>query len=181
MSNKPEIVTFRGKTSFAKIIGEPTVNRFDGNKEWTMDLVVDKEHVKKAKALGISDKIKMKPDYLDGQPYMSFKQKELRPNGDKNDPIRVVDIRGNAWDDRLIGNGSDVDVKFAIVKNPGKRTGTYLRGVRVLSLVSYERKEFDVIDENDPFFAKLKEEADESTPAVGGFDSSDDEEDDLPF
>ena len=112
MSNKPEIVTFRGKTSFAKIIGEPTVNRFDGNKEWTMDLVVDKEHVKKAKALGISDKIKMKPDYLDGQPYMSFKQKELRPNGDKNDPIRVVDIRGNAWDDRLIGNGSDVDVKL---------------------------------------------------------------------
>lgn len=181
MSKNTEIVTFRGKTSFAKILGDPGLNYAKDGKEWTMDLVIDKETVKKAKGLGISDRVKMKPDYLDGQPYMSFKQRELKASGQPNDPIRVVDIRGNAWDqEKLIGNGSDVDVKFAIVRNPGRKDGVYIRGVRVLNLVPYaNRQDFDAIDEDDPFFKNLQDIS-ETVKESEGVDSFD-ELDDDPF
>lgn len=155
------IVTFRGKTSFAKILGNPVGNKFGDDLNWTMDLVLTPEAVKEAKALGIGDRVKRKEEYLDGQPHMSFKQPELRKDGTPNKPIRVVDINGKDWDqNKLIGNGSDVDVKFAVADfGKGKKKGVYIRSVRVLKLVSFERKEFEDIDENDEFFNEAQQAA----------------------
>lgn len=149
------IVTFRGKTNFAKVLGPPVGNKWGDDKNWTVDLVLGPESVKEAKALGIGDRIKRKDDYLDGQPHMSFKQPELRKSGEKNDPIKVVEIDGKTpWDqNKLLGNGTDVDIKFAVADfGKGKKKGVYIRSIRVLKLVPYERKEFADIDEDDEFF-----------------------------
>ena len=189
MSNKSEIVVFRGKTSFAKILGDPVLNYSKDGKEWKMDLVLDKDTVKEAKKLGIGDRIKTKDAYLDGQPFMTFKQGEFRKDGKANDPIPVKDIRGANWDpSKLLGNGTDVDVKFAVVDHgTGKKQGVYIRSVRVLNLVPYERQEFEPVDEDDPFYANLAAAEDIVANAKGTdtddvpFDTDDDDlDDDLP-
>lgn len=87
---------------------------------------------------------------------MSFKQRELKRDGSPNQPIKVEDIRGKAWDQStLLGNETDADVKFVIIKNPGMKDGVYVRSVRVLNLVPYERSSFTSIDEDDPFYKNL--------------------------
>ena len=156
VSSKPVIAVIRGQASFAKILGKPVPNYAKDGLEWKMDLVLSPAGKKEVVALGIKDRIKQKDTYLEGTPYMSIKQAELRKNGDNNDPITVVDIAGNPWDpNKLIGNGSDVEVKFSVVDNgPGKFTGVYIRSVRVLKLIPYSRQEFDEISEDDEFFAE---------------------------
>jgi len=153
MSNS-NVVVFRGKAMYAKILGKPVGNPFDDNLNWTIDLVLTPETVKEAKSLGIGNKIKQKDTYLDGQPYMTFKQAELRRSGEENDPIKVVDIKGAPWDPAVeIGNLSDIDMKFAVVDNgKTKPKGVYPRSVRVLKLVPFNRSEFEAINEDDEFF-----------------------------
>lgn len=152
-------MVIRGKTSYAKILGDPVLNYSKDGKEWKMDLVIDKDTAKEFKEAGIGDRVKSKPDYLDGQFYVTFKQAEFRRSGDKNDPIKVVDILGDPWDQRtLIGNGSDVDVTFAVQDHgPGKKKGMYIRQVRVLKLVPYEGGDTPPpINPDDPFFAEAE-------------------------
>ena len=167
MSNDTQVVVWRGKTSFAKILGDPVKNIFDEDQRlWSMDLVLDPTVEKEAKSLGISDKIKKKEDYLDGKPFVSFRQPEFRKNPDpitgklvKNDPIKVVDAAGNEWDQSaLIGNGSTVDAKFMVVdRGKGQKKGVYLKSVRVLDRVVYERKEFEDLNEDDEFYSAAQE------------------------
>lgn len=155
MSNSTT-VTFRGKAMYCKLLGDPVGNPFGDDKNWTIDLVLTPALVKEAKALGIGDRIKQKEEYLDGQPFMSFRQAEYRKDGEtRNRPVPVKDIRGNDWDpETKIGNLSDIDLKFAVNDyGKGKKKGVYIRGVRVLKLVPFNGKEeFDPIDEDDEFF-----------------------------
>lgn len=159
MANKPQTAVFRGKAQYAKVLGEPMLNYNKDGKEWKIDLVLaDKGTLAEAKKLGIGDRIKQKDDYVDGQSYMTFKQAEFKRDGSANDPIKVTDILGNAWPkDKLIGNGSDVDVKFVVIDyGPGKKSGVYIRSIRVLKLVEYNKKEFDDLPEDDEFAAEAK-------------------------
>jgi len=151
------VYTFRGKASFAKILGEP-VPTYDAKefgtdeREWKFDLVISPATAKEAGKLGIGDRVKQGNDkYLPGENYMTFKQKEKRRDGEFNQPPLVVDLAGNEWpEDKLIGNGSTLDVKFAIVK--GKYTGVYIRKITVLDHVPYERTSFEELDPNDEFY-----------------------------
>lgn len=162
MSKDTQTVVLRGKAMYAKILGDPVLNYSKDGKEWKMDLVIDKADIKELKSYGIGDRVKTKDEYADGQPYISFKQREFRTvNGEDvpNDPIRVVDSKGNPWDQgKLIGNGSTLDVKF-VVKDwgAGKKKGVYIRAVRVLDLVSFAREEFAPLDESDEFFSPAEE------------------------
>ncbi len=156
--NNAEIHVIRGKTSFAKILGDPVLNYSKDGKEWKMDLQITADTEKELKRLGIGDRVKRKDEYLDGQPFLTFKQKEYKNNGEANSPINVVDAAGNPWDQsKLIGNGSTVDVKFVVVDyGKGKKHGVYPRSVRVLDLVEYTRTEFEPLDESDEFFENAK-------------------------
>lgn len=159
MASKAVKMVIRGKTSYAKILGDPVLNYSKDGKEWKMDLVIDKDTVKEFKDAGIGDRVKSKPEYLDGQYYVTFKQAEFRRSGEKNDPIPVVDILGDVWDPKqLIGNGSDVDVTFAVADHgPGKKKGMYIRQVRVLKLVPYAGESAaPPINPDDPFFAEAE-------------------------
>lgn len=162
------IAVIRGKTSFAKILGEPVLNYSKDGKEWKMDLVLDPPVVKELKALGLSDRVKKKDDYLDGKSYITFKQRELRPDGTPNEPVRVVDINGQPWDHtKLLGNGTTVDVKFTVRDyGVGKKQGVYIRSVRVLDLVAYNKEEFAPISEDDEFYKAAKEMADANDAEV---------------
>jgi hypothetical protein len=84
--------------------------------------------------------------------------KELKKDGTKADPIRIVAANGTPWDGSLIGNGTVVDVKFIVKEYPGKKSGVYIRAVRVLELVKYEAQDFAPLDEDDKFFAEQPEE-----------------------
>lgn len=152
-------MVIRGKTSYAKILGDPVLNYSKDGKEWKMDLVIDKDTIAEFKTAGIGDRVKTKPEYLEGQPYVTFKQAEFRRDGTANDPIRVVNILGEPWDQKaLLGNGSDVDVTFAVVDHGvGKKKGMYIRQVRVLKRVEYQGgDEAPPIAEGDPFYAEVE-------------------------
>jgi hypothetical protein len=161
-------VVVRGKASFAKILGDPVLNYNKDAKEWKMDLQIDKDTVKEFKGLGIGDRVKNKEGYLDGAPHITFKHSELRKDGTPNQPIPVTDINGNLWDHaKLIGNGSDVDVKFVVMDHgPGKRAGVYIRSVRVLKLVPYVRQEFEPLDEDDEFYQEAVEAANKGPKTI---------------
>lgn len=179
MTNKPQTLVIRGKAMYAKILGDPILNYDKSGKEWKMDLAItNKDSLKELKAAGISDRVKRKENYLDGEPFLSFKQSEYRKDGvTPNDPIPVIDIKGKEWDDeKLIGNGSDVDVKFVVMDfGPGKKKGVYIRGVRVLNLVPYEKNDFAPISEDDEFFQNTLKVADEEFAKDFGLEELDDE------
>lgn len=157
ISNKPVILTIRGKASFMKLLGDPVPNFGKDGLEWKTDVQISPAVVKELKAAGIGKKIKQKDEYLDGQPYISFKQPEFKRSGDRNDPIPVVDILNDPWDQStLIGNGSDVEIRFAVVDTGAPNKGTYLRKVRILNLIPYARKDFEEIDETDEFAAQAE-------------------------
>lgn len=121
-----------------------------------MDLLVDPAIEKEFKAAGIGDRIRRKDNYLEGAPYVTFKQAEQTREGKPNKPISVVDILGDPWpQDKLIGNGTDVEVTF-VVRDYGKalKKGMYIRTVRVLKHVPYSASNVEPIDKTDPFYAE---------------------------
>lgn len=158
MSNTTTVV-IRGKASYAKILGDPVLNFSKDGKEWKMDVKINKDTVKELTGYGIKDKIKTKEGYLDGEPHLTFKQAEFQKSGKPNEPIKVTDILGNPWNDKeLIGNDSDVDIKFVIIDyGAGKRKGMYIRSVRVLKLVPFNKADFGKVDETDEFYLLAKE------------------------
>ena len=158
-NNKSQKLVFRGKTSYAKILGDPVLNYSKDGKEWKMDVVIDDSVEKEMKAAGVGDRVKSKKEYLDGRKYVTFKQAEYRRDGEtKNDPITVVDILGDDWNQKtLLGNESDVEITAAAVDyGPGKKPGFYIRKVRVLKLVPYNGEAVSEINPDDPFFAEAE-------------------------
>lgn len=192
MANKNATLVLRGTTMYAKVLGDPILNYNKDGKEWKLDLVpMDPKAVKQElKAYGIADRLRTKDGYADNKPFMSFKQKEFKTNGEENKPIEVVDILGKPWpQDKLIGNGSVIDIKFAVVDyGPGKKHGVYPRKIRVLELVPYEGGGFEPISEDDEYFAKAAAAAmKEEGPIAPDFEKDfgletddDDLNDDLP-
>jgi hypothetical protein len=166
MADNAETLIYRGRVHWAKVLGDPVPNFDKNGMEWTFDFVPDDEKVAMAdfKKLGVEDRIRTKKNkktkefMYDGKQFISFKQKELKANGDRNEPIRVVDAAGNTWHrDKLIGNETLVDVKFVVVDNgPRKYKGIYPRALRILEHVAFEQTDFDSIDEDDEFYKAAK-------------------------
>lgn len=163
MANKNVTVVMRGKLMYAKVLGDPILNYSKDGKEWKFDLIpVDAKSAKaELKGYGIAERLRIKDGYANNQPYMSFKQKEYKANGDANAPIEVVDILGKPWpQDKLLGNDTVADVKFAVVDyGPGKKHGVYPRKIRILDHVPYEGGGFEPVSEDDEYFAKAAEAA----------------------
>lgn len=181
-----ETVVIRGVAHWAKVLGAPRLNKFNGDKEWSIDLTPDADGLKELKRVGLTDRLR---DPKDGdsrkEKYVSFRQKELRKDGTPNDPIRIVDARNRPWGNDLIGNGSVVEVKFqAVDYGPGKKMGMYIRAIRVLELVKYATEEFAPLSEDDEFFAAEDEKTNEDTveAELKRMDAeSDDLDDDVPM
>lgn len=161
MANGNSTHYIRGQANWAKVVGAPRKNNFDeGVREWTIDVSPDAEGQALIKSLGLSDRLKTNQPH---SPHLAFKQREFRADGTANDPIRIVDANGEAWGEELIGNGSDVDVKFNVKDyGKGKRKGVYIQAIRVLKLVPYKGTDFAPLTADDEYFS-----------AAGGVDEDD--------
>lgn len=133
----------QGKAKWAKVIGEPGWGYESKFKEWSIDVYVDEQTAHKLEVEGLKDKIK---DKGNGQ-YITFKRKELKIDGSANQPIRVVDHRGEAWDTKKIGNGSTVNVNFALNEYKPGQVNANILSLQVWDLVEYEGGEFPVREE----------------------------------
>lgn len=185
--SKPTVTTVRGKLSYAKVLGEPVYNKFKKANEWKFDVEIDKDTVKELTGLGIKTKIKMKSDYLDGKPYLSFSQNEFRKDRNtgsdvRNDPIDIKDILGKPWDgNKLLGNGTVADVKFKINPYGDGLIGIYVQSVRILDHVPYGGKQFEDIDESDPYYQAAQAAKAAAAPSEPIPDEKEELDDEIPF
>jgi hypothetical protein len=141
----------RGLCKWAKIT-DPVLTYDKTDKEWTFDLLVDKETKKTLSSLGCASQIKVNKE---GDDVIKFsrrvtKKDPLDPNKRvPSTPLRVVDRAGQPWDNsKKVGNGSTLNVQFAV--NP-KQTGgnkANVIAVQVWEHVEYEgggdREEFPI-------------------------------------
>jgi hypothetical protein len=135
----------QGKAKWAKVIGEPAWGYENKFREWSIDVYLDPDTVKKLKAEGLGQKIK---DKGNGE-YISFKRKELKADGTPNQPIRVVDHHGEPWDNRKIGNGSTVNVNFVVNEyKPGQKIASIL-SLQVWDYVPYTGGEFPIKNDQE--------------------------------
>jgi hypothetical protein len=148
---KKNVYTIRGIAHWAKVLGDPVPNYGGDNREWTIDLTPNEEGKALLERLGLGKRLKNKGD--EREDFIQFRQREKRQDGSLNRRISVVDLEGEPWrQDRLIGNGSTVDLKFEHKDyGEGKHPGLYPQAIRVLELAEYRRQEFAPLDENDPY------------------------------
>jgi hypothetical protein len=163
-----KMALLKGKAFWAKIVGGPQLAFDKVTKEWSVDVSLDAEGVKQAADLGISSKVKNKGD--DRGNFITFKRREKKTDGTPNQAIRIYDHHGQPWKGGLIGNGSEVNVKFNVYEGRnGKRP--VILALQVWNHVPYEGP---AMDSDFP----TREDAD-----VPGFENEggavvDDEEDD---
>lgn len=149
-----EIHVLRGTAYWAKILGKPSPGYKGKGLFWNMDLAPDS--LPEAAAKMGKDKIKNKDD--DRGRFVSFKQEYKQLIGKDGEPYmtsppKIFDIKGQKWpEDKKIGNGSKVDVKFSVVDYGDDKVGVYIKAVRVLKYIPYEAGEFSPVDEEDEFF-----------------------------
>lgn len=194
MASKNTIVVIRGKLHWAKIIGEPRMNTFTEEREWSLDLTPDKAGRAVLKANGVSDKLKEPKDNdKRKESFLTLRQKEYRTDPVtkervKNLPIRITDAQGDDWPEgKLLGNETIADIKVAIPpKVAGRPRGIYIQAVRVLKLNKYDGgNDFAPLSADDEFFGaayegETSDPADEeaSTESVAQDEDFDDE---IPF
>lgn len=134
-------VFVEGKVYWAKIIGSKSLHdNYDGDgRQWAYELVPDditflKEH-------RLLDRLKDKDDPMNpgkGE-FLALKKPELNKDGDKNDPITILDSDNEPWDGRLLGNGTRVVAKLTIADfGKGKKKAIWTQALRVEELVPYE-------------------------------------------
>lgn len=146
----------RGTAHWAKVLGPPRDNEYTGEREWSIDLTPDEDGRKLLKELGLSDRLR-EPKGKDTreQSFLSFRHREYKADGEKADPIRVVNASAEPWTKEmgLIGNGSDVNIKFAKKDyGKGKKAGMYIRAIQVINLVPYVTQDFAPVESDDQFF-----------------------------
>ena len=146
MANGKSTVFVKGKIYWAKIIGTPRANYENTGREWAYELEPDDtSFLKEHKLLD-----RLKDKYDDRGPFLTLRKPEFTKDGEKNEPIRIYDSENEAWDGRLIGNGSRVVAKLNIVDyGKGKKAGIYTTALRIEELVPYVSNEFGAMDDDD--------------------------------
>ena len=136
----------RGVAKWAKVIGEPVWGYENKHKEWSIDVFLDEETVQRLDNEGLKDKIK---DKGNGQ-FITFKRRETKQDGTPNNPIRVVDHHGEPWNPKTrIGNGSTVNINFAINEYGKNQKSANILSMQVWDLVPYEGAEFPTKEDSE--------------------------------
>jgi hypothetical protein len=136
----------KGIAKWAKVLGDPVWGYENKHKEWSVDLYLDEETVHKLEVEGLKDKIK---DKGNGQ-YITFKRREFKQNGEPNQPIRIVDHHGEPWNPKeKIGNGSTVNVNFAINEYGKNQKSANILSMQVWDHVKYSDAEFPTKEDSE--------------------------------
>lgn len=182
-SNKSYVI--HGIAHWAKILGPPRDNEYTGEREWSIDVTPDADSRKLLKELGLNDRLREpKSGDTRTESFLSFRHREFKADGEKADPIRVVDAQTNPWTKEangLVGNGSEVNVKFVVRDyGKGKKKGMYIRAVQVVNLVPYVVKDFAPVETDEEFFAEGEPETEIARLPEGMEPVVDDLDDDVP-
>lgn len=177
-----------GTIYWAKIVGEKAlVTNYDGDgREWSFELEPEdtsflKEHrlldrlkdpqayPQRLRERGEDEKAEKAEKDAEGRSdYLLLRKPEFTKDGDKNEPIRIYNSDNEAWDDRLLGNGTKVIAKLQIVDwGVGKKKSIYTQALRVEDLVPYESNEFGGYDGKNDKPAKTKAKASNKKAATG--------------
>jgi len=134
----------RGPVAWAKL-GKPQPGYNKNELEWSFELGLDKKTAAKFRELGVGEYIKpaVNPksgkEHVLGTDYVKFSRKAKKADGTDAQPIRIVDAKGEDWPTgKRIGNGSILNVKFALneKKSGGLKPGVL--AVQVWELVEFE-------------------------------------------
>jgi hypothetical protein len=177
----------RARLDWAKVLGAPRLNTYSEENEWSVDATpLRDEDLAELKRIGLTDKLRdPKENDTREDKFLSFRLREFRNGKDgeriKNQPIKVVDVTGQAWpDNKMIGNGTVADVKFNRRDyGKGKPKGMYIQALRILEHVPYEVQEFAPLSSDDEYFAG--EDSNEEVDTKGESGNPDDLDDDIPF
>lgn len=151
MANKYTTHVIRGTLHWAKVLGQPLMNDYAKQRQWSVDVTPNAEGMATLKRLKLQGKMKNKDDARGD--FISFRVSEFKKSGEENEPINIVDVEGNPWPShKKIGNGSIADVKFSYC-DYGQTKGSYVKAIRILEHVPYVTQEFAPLDEDDEFFA----------------------------
>lgn len=100
-----------GKGYWMKVIGPARENNF-GESKWEFDVVITPETKKELLKLGWP-KTKIKSDPRGD--FVQFDRPGIKRDGEASKPFSVLDQYGEPWDGKtLIGNGSDIQVKYTL-------------------------------------------------------------------
>jgi hypothetical protein len=145
----------QGKGKWVKVLGEPVWGYGNAHKEWSLDLYVEGDTIERLKAEGLGSKIK---DKGNGS-YITFKRRQLKSDGTTpNQPIRVVDHRNDLWDPKVsIGNGSTLNVNFAINEYGKGQKSANILSMQVWDLVKYEGGEFPTREDDKTWENEVQE------------------------
>lgn len=187
MASKYQTYVIRGELNWAKVLGDPVMNDFAKERQWSVDVSPNEEGLKLLKRLKLGNKIKDPKAGEKRGEFIAFRQSEFKKDGSPNDPITITDLQGNPWPaNKKIGNGTIADVKFSYT-DFGTTKGNYIKAIRVLSHVPYVKEEFAPLSEDDEFFAGTAgEAAQDDVNEPDGVDNPStaqepDLDDDVPF
>lgn len=150
-----QIKQVQGRAYFAKL-KTPVPNYNKDGTEWSIEVGLDKDTVKLLKSLGLGKKIKPGNEKHDGLDYISFRRASVKKAGPKagqsNEPIRIVGPDAKPWDSNvLIGNGSVVNVKFAVHEVVGGPKKERFVRADILSLQIWEHVPYTPPARDDEF------------------------------
>ncbi len=204
MAGNSKTVYASGKVYWASIVGEQALRtNYDGDaKEWSFEFEPEdpsflKEHrlldrlkdplayAERLEQRGEEEKAKAAREAAEGRTdYLLLKKPELDRDGNKNPPFAIYDADNQPWgEERLIGNGSKVDVKLSIVDwGPGKKKSIYCKAIRVTDHVPYESNPFGGMDNANGGSPVKKETAKAAKPKTkASADDFADLDDEIPF
>jgi hypothetical protein len=145
----------RGPVAWAKVLGKPQPGYDKRQLEWSFDVGLDKTSIAKFKELGCADYVKPAVNPKNGKkhvldmPYAKFTRKEKKFDGSDGKPISVVDNKGKPWpEDKLIGNGSIINVKFAVNEKQSGGMKPSVVAIQVWEYKEYEGGESFPTDED---------------------------------
>lgn len=139
------MAVIKGQAYWAKILGDPAPGYDPTETEWSIDVTVNEDARATLTDLGLADKIKNKGD--ERGDFITFKRKGVKKDGERAKNITVIDKTRELWpQDELIGNGSEVAVKFIADEwEYGKKKGVRaaVLTVMVLDHVPYGEDELE--------------------------------------
>ena len=112
---------------------------------WCIDVTLDEKTKVELESIGLN--IQNKGD--ERGDFIKIKRKVMKRDGTEREAPTVVDSKRNPWDNSLIGNGSDVKVKFKVYEyeyNKKHGISTDLIAVQVVNLIPYG-EDFDNVDD----------------------------------
>jgi hypothetical protein len=112
---------------------------------WCIDVTLDEKTKAELESIGLN--IQNKGD--ERGDFIKIKRKVMKRDGTEREAPTVVDSKRNPWDNSLIGNGSDVNVKFKVYEyeyNKKHGVSTDLIAVQVVNLIPYG-EDFEDVDD----------------------------------